>query len=296
MSKLLERLLDHPIVADGATGTNLQQAGLEPGGHSEEWVIDHPERILDLEKEFVAAGADIILTCTFGATSVRMQGSKYESRVQELNREAAHLAREAVGGNAGRLVAGSMGPLGKLLKPLGPLTFEEAASAYAQQAQGLHDGGVDLLLIETQFSVDEARAAFDAVRQVSDLPIVVSFSYDRGTRTMMGLKPSDAAAKFAALGAAMIGVNCGTTLENALLVLQDYRSAAPDVPIWMKPNAGLPHMEGARAVYDVTPEQMGEFASAAVRIGARVVGGCCGTTAAHIKAVSSALAAGRGLN
>ena len=192
-------------------------------------MLDHPERILDLEKAFVAAGAEIILTCTFGATSIRMKGSKYESRVAELNREAARLAREAVAGNAGILVAGSMGPLGKLLKPFGPLTHDEAVAAYGEQAQGLVSGGVDLLVIETQFSLDEARAAFEAVRKVSDLPVVVSFSYDRGTRTMMGVKPGDAATAFAELGAAMIGVNCGTTLDNALLVLQGVRCGSADL-------------------------------------------------------------------
>ena len=294
MSQFLERLSERPLVADGATGTNLQQVGLEAGRHSEEWVLDHPERILDLEKAFVAAGADILLTCTFGATAIRMKASKYETRIAELNREAAQLAREAAGGNAKILVAGSMGPLGKLLRPLGPLTHDEAVAAYGEQARGLASGGVDLLVIETQFSMDEARAGFEAVRKVSDLPVVVSFSYDRGTRTMMGVKPSQAAMAFAELGVAMIGVNCGTTLDNALLVLKEYREAAPTLPAWVKPNAGLPRMEGLRAVYDVTPDQMGEFAQAAVRMGAKVVGGCCGSTPAHIGAVSAALAGGTG--
>jgi 5-methyltetrahydrofolate--homocysteine methyltransferase len=290
MSEFLRRLQAGPLVADGATGTNLQQAGLVPGEHSEEWILDHPERILALETAFVEAGADIILTCTFGATAIRMKGSKYESRVQELNAEAARLARQAARGDAGILVAGSMGPLGKLLKPLGPLTRDEAVSAYAAQAHGLASGGVDLLVIETQFALDEARAAMDAIRQSSDLPVVVSFSYDRGTRTMMGVRSSDAVKEFHQLGAAMIGVNCGTTLENALLVLQEYSAAAPDLPVWVKPNAGLPRMDGSRTVYDVTPEQMGEFASSALRMGARVVGGCCGSTPLHIKAIAGARA------
>jgi 5-methyltetrahydrofolate--homocysteine methyltransferase len=290
MSELISWLREHPMVADGATGTNLQQVGLEPGGHSEEWVLERPEQILQLEREFIQAGADIILTCTFGATSIRMMGSKYETRIEELNREAARLSHEAAGGDAAILVAGSMGPLGKLLKPLGPLTRDEAVRAYAEQAQGLVSGGVDLLVVETQFSVDEARAAYDAIRKVSDIPVVVSFSYDRGTRTMMGLKPSDAAISFRDLGAAMIGVNCGTTLENALLVIQEYRTAVPSLPIWSKPNAGMPRMEGTKPVYDVTPQQMAEFALAAVRAGARVVGGCCGTTPLHINAISTALA------
>ncbi|HET6845368.1 MAG TPA: homocysteine S-methyltransferase family protein [Anaerolineales bacterium] len=296
MVRFLERLHDRPMVADGATGTNLQSAGLEAGGHNEEWVLDHPDRILDLERSFVAAGAEVILTCTFGATAIRMAGSKYEARIQELNREAAHLARQATQSQPASLIAGSMGPLGKLLQPLGPLSLVEATSAYNQQAAGLVDGGVDLLVIETQYSMDEAKAAFQAVREVTDLPVVVSFSYDRGTRTMMGLKPSVAATTSAELGAAMVGVNCGTTLENALLVLQEYKSTQPDLPVWIKPNAGLPHMEGGSAVYDVTPEQMGDFAKSALQLGARVVGGCCGTTPAHVRAIALALATASGVS
>ena len=166
MSQFLERLKDGPLVADGATGTNLQQVGLEAGGHSEEWVLDHPERILDLERAFVAAGSDIILTCTFGATSIRMKGSKYESRVAELNREAVRSGTRGSCRRVGVLVAGSMGPLGKLLKPLGTCSRrDEAVAAYAANKHGAWcGGGVDLLVIETQFSMDEARAAFDAVR------------------------------------------------------------------------------------------------------------------------------------
>ena len=211
MAKFLEVLRDRPMVADGATGTNLQLSGLEAGGHSEEWVLDHPDRILNLERAFVAAGADVILTCTFGATAIRMAGSKYASRVEELNREAVRLAREATGGHAACVVAGSMGPLGKLLKPLGPLSVAEAIGAYREQAAGLASGGADLFVIETQFSIDEAKAAFQAVRQVTDVPVVVSFSYDRGTRTMMGLTPSAAATTCAELGAAMSawGSPCG---------------------------------------------------------------------------------------
>jgi 5-methyltetrahydrofolate--homocysteine methyltransferase len=290
MGKFLDRLQDAPLVADGATGTNLQAAGFEAAKHTEEWILDHPDRILDLERAFVKAGADIILTCTFGASSIRMQGSKYESRVRELNYEASILARDAAGERSATLVAGSIGPLGRLLKPLGPLTLGEATEAYAEQVQGLHQGGVDLLVIETQFALEEARAALEAVRRVSDLPTVVSFSYDRGTKTMMGVKPAGAAQAFAPLGVAMIGTNCGTTLENALLILQEYASSAPSLPAWAKPNAGLPRMEGTRTLYDVTPEQMGEFALAAVDMGAKVVGGCCGSTPAHIRAIATALA------
>jgi len=290
MNTFLQRLLsDQALVADGATGTNLQKVGLEAGAHTEDWLIDHPDRILELGKAFIDAGADIILTCTFGGTSIRMKGSKYSDKVADINRRAAVLAREAAATGHGVLVGGSMGPVGQLLKPYGPIEHEQAANAYAEQARALAAGGVDLLVIETQFSLDEAKAALEGARRFTELPAIVSFSYDRGTRTMMGVKPEIAATTFRDLGAAMIGVNCGTTLENAQAVLQEYAAASPALPFWVKPNAGLPRMEGTEAVYDVTPDRMAEFARTVVKLGARVVGGCCGTTPMHVRAIAAAI-------
>lgn len=289
MRSFLERIdYGRALVADGATGTNLQAAGVLAGGHTEDLIIDRPDIILALEKQFVAAGSDIILTCTFGATSIRMQGSKYAARLEEINLRAAALAREAAGSDD-VLVAGSMGPLGKLLKPFGPISFEEARAAYGDQARGLASGGVDLLVVETQFSMEEARAAIEGCRAETDLPVVVSFSYDRGTRTMMGVKPDSAARTFRDLGIAMIGVNCGTTLENARAVVEEYAAATPEFPLWVKPNAGLPRVEGTTAVYDVSPEGMGEFARSMMALGANVIGGCCGSTPTHVHAIAAAV-------
>lgn len=287
MNTFLNRLADERLlVADGATGTNLQAMGLPPGVHTEDWLIEHPERILALEKAFVDAGADLILTCTFGGSRLRMKGSRHEAQVRLINQTAASLAREATASRPSVLVGGSMGPLGQLLTPLGPITFQEATSAYAEQAQALSEGGVDFLVLETHFAMDEAKAALEAVRSVTELPVVVSFSYDRGTRTMMGVKPEAAAVTFKELGTEMIGVNCGTTLENALAVLAQYAAASSGLPIWAKPNAGLPRMDGANTVYDVTPADMAGFALAAIGLGARVIGGCCGSTPAHVRAVA----------
>jgi len=289
MHDFIERLLSGEVlVADGATGTNLQAAGLKHGGHTEEWLIDRPELVLELARAFVDAGADIILTCSFGATSIRMEGSRYEGKVEELNKRAAAIAKQAASGSS-VLVAGSIGPLGKLLQPYGPISAEEARRAYEQQARALVDGGVDLLIIETQYSLEEAQAALDAARAVTQLPVVVSFSYDRGTRTMMGVKPDAAAMLFRKLGASMIGVNCGTNLENGLAVIREYATAAPSFPIWAKLNAGLPRMEGGTAMYDVSPDGMAEFAIGAIQLGARVVGGCCGSTPAHVQAIAKAV-------
>lgn len=290
MNKFLKRLSAGEIlIADGATGTNLQKMGIKPGTPPEDLVMDAPETILALETAFVEAGSDIILTCTFGGTRLRMKESNYGDRAPEVNKRAAKLAREAASRREDVLVAGSMGPTGGLVKPFGPLTAEEVKATYAEQAAALGEGGVDLLLIETMFAFDETDAAFEGARSVTDLPIVVSFSYDRGVRTMMGVKPKDVVKRYMEKGAALVGANCGTTLENMEKIITEYAETAPGFPLWAKPNAGLPRMdvETETAVYDLTPEEMGAYARKYIALGARVVGGCCGSTPEHVAAIAS---------
>lgn len=291
MNKFLERLnAGEVFVADGATGTNLQKMGLKAGVAPEDLVIDNPELLLELANRFVQAGSDIILTCTFGGTRLRMKESKYVERCVEVNLRAAELARKAASARSGVLVAGSIGPTGALMKPLGPLSAEDAFAAYAEQAKALAEGGVDLLVIETMFALDETGAAFDAARSVTDLPIVVSFSYDRGVRTMMGLKPTQAIKTFMEKGAAAVGANCGTTLENMEKIIQEYATAAPGLPLWAKPNAGLPRTdENNNAIYDLTPEEMGVAALRNIAAGARIVGGCCGSSPEHVAGIAQAV-------
>ncbi len=290
MNKFLERLQSGEIlVADGSTGASLQKMGLKPGIPPEDLVLDAPEMVLELENAFVTAGADIILTDTFGGSSLMMKKSKYAERTSEINTRAAKLARQAASKRAGVLVAGSIGPTGLLIKPYGPLTVEEATTSFAEQARALAEGGVDLLVIETMFAFEEADAAFKGARSVTDLPIVVSFSYDRGVRTMMGVKPGDMFKHYKQMGAGMIGANCGTTLENMEKILQEYAALDPSFPLWAKPNAGLPHLVDGETTFDVTPEQMAEYAVKYIRLGARVVGGCCGNTPEHIAAIARAV-------
>ena len=287
MNRFLERLNNGDIlVADGATGTNLQKMGLQGKFVPEDLVLDQPDILLKLETSFVEAGSDIILTCTFGGTSLRMKESKYADRASEVNMRAVELARKAASARTDVLVAGSIGPTGVLMKPYGPLLPEEAKAAFAAQAKALAEGGVDLLVIETMFAFDEATAAFEGARSVTDLPIVVSFSYDRGVRTMMGVKPADVIKKYKEMGAVAVGANCGTTLENMEKIVQEYAATEPGFPIWAKPNAGLPRMEGTTAVYDVTPEQMGESALKNIASGARIVGGCCGSSPEHVAGIA----------
>jgi 5-methyltetrahydrofolate--homocysteine methyltransferase len=292
MNKFLERLnAGEILVADGATGTNLIRMGIKPGAVPEDLVMDDPDTILKLETAFVEAGSDIILTCTFGGTRLRMKESKYADRASEVNKRAVELACQAASIRNDVLVAGSMGPTGGLIKPFGPLTFEEVKAAYAEQAAALAEGGVDLLLIETMFAFDETDAAFEGARSVTDLPIAVSFSYDRGLATMMGVKPKKAVMKYQQMGAALVGANCGTTLENMEKIIAEYAETAPGVLLWAKPNAGLPRMdvETQIAMYDVTPEEMGAYAKKYVALGARVVGGCCGSTPEHVAGIVKAV-------
>lgn len=292
MNKFLERLNSGDIlVADGATGSNLQRMGLKPGKPPEDLIIDDPATILKLASSFAEAGSDIILTCTFGGTRMRMKDSKYQDRTPEVNMRAAEIARKASSLRDGGLVAGSMGPVGALIKPYGPLEAQDVKATFAEQAKALAEGGVDLLLIETMFSFEETTAAFEGARFVTDLPIVVSFSYDRGTRTMMGVKPKDVIKRYSEMGAALVGANCGTTLDNMEAVVKEYAATVPDFPLWVKPNAGVPHMdiETEQGVYDMGPEDMAMYAKKYVGLGAKVVGGCCGNTPEHIAAIVKAV-------
>src|SRR5215210_4796275 len=292
MNKFIERLNSSEIlVADGATGSNLQKMGLKPGRPPEDLIIDSPDIVLKLASSFVEAGADIILTCTFGGTRMRMKDSKYQDRTPEVNIRAAELARKAASTRTDVLVAGSMGPVGALIKPYGPLEAGDVRATFAEQAKALADGGVDLLLIETMFSFEETTAAFEGAKSVTDLPIVVSFIYDRGTRSMMGVKPKDVIKHYSEMGATLIGANCGTTLENMEAVVKEYATSLPNFPLWVKPNAGVPHMdiETEQGVYDMSPEDMAKFSQRYIELGARVVGGCCGNTPEHIAAIVKAV-------
>lgn len=285
----LERLASAPVLlADGATGTSYQEMGSEIGVAPEEWVWDRPDKVLELHRAFIRAGSDIILTDTFGGTPLRMRESKYAGRASELNLRAAELAREAASGSGEVLVAGSMGPTGVLMEPYGELTRAAAVETFATQAAALTDGGVDLLVLETFFALDEALAAIEGVQQRSDRPIAVSFSFDQGTKTMMGLSPTQMVEAIRPLGVAAIGANCGKSLESMEAVVTEIARLNTGIPLWVKPNAGLPRMDGDVARYDTTPETMAEFARRFIALGARVVGGCCGTSPAHVAAIAEA--------
>lgn len=280
------------LVADGATGTNYQARGLARGQAPEEWLFQEPDKVTGLHRDFIQAGSNVILTNTFGGTAMRLAHAGLENDAANVNRRAVELARNAINGERA-WVAGSIGPSGALLEPFGTLTRDEAIAQFAAQAQALVDGGVDLLIIETQFDMGEATAAFEGARSVTDLPIILSFSFDMGTNTMMGLKAGQVAKEVTALGADMVGVNCGRSLDENFINLQEMR-AATHLPIWMKPNAGLPRMtDDDIAMYDVTPEMMGEAAARWLEAGAQIVGGCCGTSPEHLRSIAHAVEASR---
>ena len=273
------------LVSDGATGTNLIARGLPGGVTSESWVIEQPDKIIQLHKDFINAGADIILTSTFSATSIRLQGSSLEGKADDINRKAVELAKAAIDGSQ-VFIAGSLGPVGQLLKPYGPLEFEEVSIAYAKQAWSLSEAGVDLLVVETQFDLVEIKAAIQGIRSVSNLPLVVSLSYDRGKRTMMGVSPSQAGKELEGLAVDIIGINCGRSLEENLQDLVELKQITTK-PIWFKPNAGLPHLDSlGKTVYEVTPEGMGFLAPSWLAAGAQIVGGCCGTSPEHLAEIA----------
>ena len=276
------------LVADGATGTNYQTMGMEPGLAPEEWLFQAPERVVELHRAFVDAGADLVLTCTFGATSLRLREGSLSGRTREVNLRAAELARQAVGDD--HLVGGSLGPTGQLIEPYGLLDHDTAVAAYAEQAEALADGGVDVLVLETIFALEEALWAVEGIQSVSALPLVVTFSFDMGTRTMMGLSPTDAVQAIVPLGVAAVGANCGRSLADADLVVTEILAAAGETPVWVKPNAGVPKVVGSEVVYEAGPDMLAGHVARYVEQGARIVGGCCGSTPEHVAAIGRALA------
>lgn len=288
MTKFRERLSQPGIlIADGATGTTLQRAGLPPGAAPERWNLENPDAIRALHRGYVEAGSDLILTNTFGGSRPRLAMEGLDGQVREVNLAAARLAREVAGDRV--LVLGDIGPTGQLMQPMGTLTYDAAVAAFAEQAVALAEGGVDAILIETMSDLNEARAAVEGARQATDLPILVTMSFDTNGRTMMGVKPADAAKTLWAMGVDVVGANCGRSLSENLEAIRQMREALPEAALMAKPNAGLPRMDGMQAVYDLTPEVMADYALKFAALDIKVFGGCCGSTSEHIHAAAQAL-------
>jgi 5-methyltetrahydrofolate--homocysteine methyltransferase len=281
--------LGRPLLADGATGTNYFGMGLGPGEPPELWNVEHPDRVSALHGAFVAAGADIILTNTFGCNRYRLKLHGHEERAREIARRAAEIASN-VAAMAHRpiLVAGSVGPTGELLAPLGALTEDDAMEAFVEEIEGLRDGGADLAWIETKSAPEEMRAAARAAIAVG-LPYAVTGSFDTAGRTMMGLAPADLAGVFAELESqpVAIGANCGVGASDLLVAVQEIRH--PSAHVIAKSNCGIPQFQGTEVVYSGNPLLMAQYATLAVDSGARIIGGCCGTSPEHLAEMKRAL-------
>jgi methionine synthase I (cobalamin-dependent) len=276
------------LVADGAMGTMLQAAGLPPGAAPEGWLLENPDAVAGVHRAYIEAGSDLILTCTFGATRPRLERSGLGDRLGEINRRAVEIAREAAGD--GVFVAGDIGPLGEFLAPLGELSYGEAVDIFAEQAAALAQAGVDLLYVETMSALEEVRAAVEGALQAGDgVPVTATLSFDSHGRTNMGVRPQDAAEALLELGVDALGANCGATLDMTLGAVEAMRRAAPEASLIVKPNAGRPRLVGDDVVYDAKPEDMASYARRFVDLGARIVGGCCGSTPEHIAAIAEAV-------
>ena len=293
MADLSTLLAAHPVLlADGGMGTGLFAQGLTTGDSPELWNLDQAEKVEAVHRGFLAAGSDIILTNSFGGNRHRLKLHQLQDRVAELNRAAAAVARRAADA-AGRpvVVAGSIGPTGELIQPLGQLSHADAVSAFAEQAQALAAGGVDVLWIETMSAAEEVAAAVEGA-MTTDLPVVTTLSFDTNGRTMMGITPEAAVGLFHGLARRPLafGANCGTGPGQLLATVLALKAAgeAEDVVV-AKGNCGIPEYRHGHIHYSGTPEVMADYARLARACGARIIGGCCGTTAEHLAAMRRAL-------
>lgn len=292
MTDKLKMLLDaRPwLLADGATGSNLFERGLRSGDAPELWNAAHPDRVSGLHRSFIDVGADIILTNSFGGSRHRLRLHRAESRVGELNERAASLARREAE-RAGRtvLVAGSIGPTGEILQPLGPLSVAEAEDAFAEQAAGLARGGADIMWIETMSSSEETEAAIAGARSTG-LPVVATLSFDTNGRTMMGITPADLARLQHRHRLDGCGSNCGTGPSELVASIVNLAAATdPDTVLVAKANCGIPQFVDGAIRFNGTPELMAAYACLAYDAGARIIGGCCGTTPEHLAHMRRAL-------
>ena len=291
MNRLAEMLGERPAVIDGGMGTLLQDRGLTDGGAGELWNVERPEVVRDCHESYARAGARILTTNTFGGTRPRLQMHGLEDRVHELNRAAAAIARSVADAH-GALVAGDLGPTGELLAPLGTMDADEARKIFAEQLEGLRDGGIDLVLIETMSDLAEVQAAVDAAHEVvPDLPVIATLSFDTNLRTMMGVRPADAVTTLASAGVDAVGANCGRGPGEMEAIAAQMAEARPSgLLLVAQSNAGLPQVVGDHFEYDASPTDLAEHARALQKLGIDLIGACCGSTPEHIAAIHEAVA------
>ena len=286
---------DRPIVADGAMGSVLMANGLEFGDPPELWNLEHPEIIRRVQRGYADAGAQVLLTNTFGGNRLRLELHGREDRVDQLNRTAAVLARvEANAADHLVIVAGDIGPSGQIMEAIGgTLTPEIAREVFAEQARALAAAGVDVMWIETMSDVSETVAAIQGAKDAApDVPVIATMSFDTRGHTMMGVSPERAAEALLGAGAAAVGGNCGNGPEELVPVIEKMRAAFPDAILVAKGNVGMPQLVGMAVAYETTPETMAGFARRFRDAGANVIGACCGSTPPHLRAMAEAISAG----
>jgi 5-methyltetrahydrofolate--homocysteine methyltransferase len=293
LSDPLSTLLEEKgiLLADGAMGTTLFGMGLTAGQSPEFWNDTAPEKITKLHQDFVDAGSDIILTNSFGGTRHRLKLHHAQDRTFELNEKAARIARAVADKTVRKvIVAGSVGPTGELLVPLGELTYEGAVAAFGEQMEGLKAGGVDVFWIETMSAIDEMRAAAQAANSL-DMPYVITASFDTAGRTMMGMTPAQMHSSVCGEDTApmAIGANCGVGASDLLASILDISESAPQITVIAKANCGIPVIQGENVVYTGTPDLMSDYACLAIDAGASIIGGCCGTSCDHLVAMRRAI-------
>ncbi|RKY73605.1 MAG: 5-methyltetrahydrofolate--homocysteine methyltransferase [Candidatus Latescibacterota bacterium] len=274
---------DRPAFLDGAMGTELIKRGLRLGDPPELWNLEGPEKVLEVQRAYVEAGAQVLLTNTFGGNRLKLRRAGMEEKLEEVNRRAVEIAKEASGGRA--LVAGNLGPTGEFVEPYGTSSEEDFYRAFVEQAEVLASSGVDLFVIETMSDLKEVGAAVRACREFG-LPVAASMSFEPaggGFRTMMGVKPQDAARALEEAGADMVGTNCGGISPEEMAQVVAEMGSATQRPIFAEPNAGRPELVDGRAVYKLSPEEFVEGMRKVAEAGAKLLGGCCGTTPEHIR-------------
>ncbi len=278
------------LASDGAWGTLLQAAGLGSAECPELWNLDRPEEVRRVAEQYLAAGAEMVKTNSFGGSSFKLSRYGLQDRSSELNRRAAEISREAAGDE--RWVLGSVGPTGKMLV-MGDVTEEELYEAFGEQVVALEQGGADAVCVETMSDIGEARLAVRAAKENTNLEVVATFTFDRTVggdyRTMMGVTPEDAASAMREAGADIVGTNCGNGFERMIDIVKRIRAALPEAPILVHANAGMPILEEGVSRYPDTPEFMASLVPDIAGAGANVIGGCCGTTADHIRAIRDAI-------
>ncbi|MEA3346248.1 MAG: homocysteine S-methyltransferase family protein [Chloroflexota bacterium] len=274
------------LIFDGAIGTMLQQAGLGSGDVAELWNIERPETVKEVHRGYKAAGADLFTTNSFQGSPISLAAKGLGDRTFELNFAAARLAREVAGDDV--IVAGSMGPTGQFLEPLGTLSYEEVMRAFAQQAEALVEGGVDILLVETMSDLEEAKAAVEGALTTGK-PAVSTMAFDLQGRTMMGVSAEQAARELSTTGVVALGANCGDGPEVIRAALEQMHPLLPDSPLIARPNAGLPELVDGVPTWSSGPDDLAAYVPLYLELGARIIGSCCGSTPDHTRAIAAAV-------